>query len=56
MEFKIVLPILIFILIIIIWFFNIINLLIIDEIGDFTAIKKMNSIMDEFFNVDENFI
>jgi hypothetical protein len=55
MESKVVLPIIIFILIIIIWFSNIINLLIMDQKGDFITIKKMDLIMDEFFNVDENF-
>jgi hypothetical protein len=54
MESKVVLPILVFIIIIIFWFCNTINLLIMDQIGDFIAIKKMNLIIDERFNVDEN--
>jgi len=57
MVFKVVLPILIFIIIIIIIIIcNTINLLIMDQIGDFIAIKKMNLIMNEFFNIDENFM
>jgi hypothetical protein len=55
MESKVVLPIIIFILIIIIWFSNIINLLIMDQKGDFITIKKMDLIMDEFVNIDKNF-
>jgi hypothetical protein len=51
MESKVVLLILVFVIIIIIWFCNTISLLMMDQIGDFIVIKKMN-----FFNVDENFM